>query len=135
MTRGELLNFLTEESKKYRQTALSSLERNGHMNDLSKEDISKLNTDGQLIQRVVDALLVDFINFVGVNQCVDYGLYTKDLSEEVTMEAKMILHHDDPPCTARLHNGFCRECNFIPDMQSTCFYFYCPTCDIPLKNL
>jgi len=33
-------------------------------------------------QEVVDALLVDFINYVGVWQGVDYGMYTKDLNEE-----------------------------------------------------
>ena len=29
--------------------------------------------------KVVDALLVDFINYVGVCCGVDYGMYTKDL--------------------------------------------------------
>ena len=50
-------------------------------------------------------------------------------------KVKMVLHHDDPPCTARLVNGFCLLCNLTPDMQSTCFYFYCPSCDVPLKHL
>lgn len=30
-------------------------------------------------QKVVDAILVDFVNFVGISQHVDYGLYTEDL--------------------------------------------------------
>lgn len=52
------------------------------------------------------------------------------------MKAKMVLHHDDPPCTERLDNdGYCAKCKFIPDMQSKCFYFYCPTCDVMLENL
>jgi hypothetical protein len=52
-----------------------------------------------------------------------------------TMQAKWVLHHDDPPCTARLIDGFCPECKRFPDMQSTCFYFYCPNCDIRLKEM
>jgi len=51
-------------------------------------------------------------------------------------KATMVKHHDDPPCTARLdERGDCPKCNLHPDTQSTCFYFYCPTCNIPLKNL
>jgi len=50
-------------------------------------------------------------------------------------KAKLVLHHDDPPCEVRLEDGFCPECKFTPDMQSTCFHFYCPTCDCPLDKL
>ena len=50
-------------------------------------------------------------------------------------KAKLVLHHDDPPCTARLEdNGYCRKCRLHPDMQSTCFYFYCPTCNVRLRK-
>lgn len=55
------------------------------------------------------------------------------------LKAKMVLHHDDPPCTARLitrkGGRWCPKCKLHPDMQSICFYFYCPSCDVPLKNL
>lgn len=54
--------------------------------------------------------------------------------EKYMVGAKMVLHHDDPPCRARLYNGFCYECNLVPDMQSTCFLFFCPSCDCHLKN-
>lgn len=51
-------------------------------------------------------------------------------------KAKLVLHHDDPPCYERLdNNGFCVKCILTPDMQSTCFYFYCPACDCPLQKL
>ena len=33
-------------------------------------------------QKVIDALLVDFINYIGTNQCIDYGLQVKDLKNE-----------------------------------------------------
>lgn len=48
----------------------------------------------------------------------------------------MVLHHDDPPCRERLEpNGDCKECGVHPDMQSTCFYFYCQICGIILKKM
>lgn len=79
MLRGELLNFLTEEAKEYRQNTLESLRRNRHMHNLSLADIQRLEENQRLVQATIDAILVDFINFVGATQCVDYGLYTKDL--------------------------------------------------------
>ena len=48
------------------------------MNDLSLKDISKLKRTA-INSKVIDALLVDFINSVGIGQCLDYGLYTKHL--------------------------------------------------------
>lgn len=79
MTNGELLNLLTEEAKKYHRKALSSVERNWHMNNLSSKDLQRLIKNQQLTQDLIDALLVDFINFIGVGLCVDYGLYTKNI--------------------------------------------------------
>lgn len=79
MTRGELLNYLTEEAKRYRKDALSSIQRNGHMHRLFQKDIAELCKDPERLQRFVDALLVDFINYVGTGQCLDYGLHTKHI--------------------------------------------------------
>ncbi|MBU6415223.1 hypothetical protein KGQ34_03215 [Patescibacteria group bacterium] len=79
MTRGELLNFLEKEAKRYRKEALSSIERNKHMNNLSKQDILRLKKDRQMTQKMIDALLVDFINVIGNSQGCDYGLYVKHL--------------------------------------------------------
>ena len=54
----------------------------------------------------------------------------------MTMKAKLVLHHDDPPCTARLDaNGNCPECGVHPYMQSTAFHYYCTICRVPLKNM
>jgi len=62
MTRGELLNLLTSEAIKYHKEALLSIERNRRMNDLSERDFKKLKEEQQQTQRIVNALLVDFIN-------------------------------------------------------------------------
>ena len=51
------------------------------------------------------------------------------------MEAKKVFHHDDPPCKARLNGRFCPECKIQPDTQSLAIYYYCPKCDVPLKNM
>jgi len=49
-------------------------------------------------------------------------------------EAKLVAHHDDPPCTVRLVNDSCPKCNVTPDLQSVALYLYCPLCDLPLKD-
>jgi hypothetical protein len=51
------------------------------------------------------------------------------------MKAKLELHHDDYPCTNKLDGNFCHECQLTPDMQSTCFYYYCPKCNVKLKHM
>jgi len=55
-------------------------------------------------------------------------------SEVVARKSLWVLHHDDPPCTAKLENGYCPKCKFVPDMQSICFYYYCPDCRVELNN-
>ncbi len=47
---------------------------------------------------------------------------------------KEVLHHDDPPCNARLINGWCDKCGVYPDTQSTCIYYYCPDCNERLHD-
>lgn len=79
MTRGELLDFLTEQAKRYHKDALETVIRNRHMNDLTDKDIARIRRSKKFFQRFADALLVDFINSVGVGQNIDYGLYTKHL--------------------------------------------------------
>lgn len=67
----EMLKKTTEYAKKYRNEAQQSLERNNHMNQIE---------DGEQVQqRIVDAVLVDFINYIGMNHGIDYGIYSKDL--------------------------------------------------------
>jgi len=73
MTIGDYLKTMTELAKKYRGQASDSIRRNQHMNDLGGEC--------RLTQDEIDAILTDFINFVGVTNCCDYGLYTRDLAE------------------------------------------------------
>ena len=84
MTRGQLLKLLTEEAREYRKEALSSLERNSHMNDLSEEDFERLRKNRLVTKKLIDALLVDFINYVATGQCCDYGLHTGHISNDCT---------------------------------------------------
>src|SRR3989339_80232 len=67
----------------------------------------------------------------------EFAFYNpRNQRREKMAKAKKVLHHDDPPCTDRLTPcGYCRKCKLTPDMQSTCIYLYCPTCDVPLKNM
>lgn len=83
-----------------------------------------------------DRLVAEVIAEVELKQGADGGWYH---CVTLKIKAKMVLHHDDPPCTARLStkNGgrWCPKCELHPNMQSTLFYFYCPFCDMSLKNL
>jgi hypothetical protein len=71
MTKLQLLEYLERIAKEYRTGCRDSLIRNSHMNDLKGEC--------EVDQKVVDAILVDFVNMIGVDQGVDYGLYTRDI--------------------------------------------------------
>lgn len=70
-----VLNALEYSAVLYRKTANESLRRNTYRNDLP--------LDVCIEQNVIDAVLTDFINFVGSQWGVDYALYTKDLKEEI----------------------------------------------------
>ena len=60
-------------AKDYRKEATSSLERNRHMNEIER---------GEMVQqRHIDAVLVDFINFIAMKNGVDHAIYTKDLKQ------------------------------------------------------
>ena len=73
MTSGELLKIITTIAKKYRIKCNQSLKINKHMNDLDNVNVS---------QNVIDAILVDFINYIGMEHGVDYAIYARDLTEE-----------------------------------------------------
>jgi hypothetical protein len=67
----EMLEITKGYADKYRKEAQQSLERNNHMNEIE---------GGEMVQqRHIDAVLVDFINYIGVKHGIDYALYTKDL--------------------------------------------------------
>ena len=73
MSKIELLNYLERVAKKYRKKCLISLKRNCHMSKYKGEKIE---------QSSIDAILVDFINFIGNDQGVDYGLCTHYLTDK-----------------------------------------------------
>jgi len=73
MTKGELLQMLCDDAKSYCPGAAMSIARNSHMNEYQGEYVSQI---------VVEALIVDFVNFVGSKQCLDLGFYTKHLKED-----------------------------------------------------
>ena len=75
LTKIDVLDLLKRYAQAYRLDCLSSLKRNSHMNQYSQEVIR---------QSDIDAILVDFINYVGVRQGIDYALYAVDLKEEAS---------------------------------------------------
>lgn len=69
----QFLDIMKSRAVMYRKDAQASLSRNAHMNSLAGEVL--------ITQDDIDAVLVDFINFNGMQMGVDYALYVQDLSE------------------------------------------------------
>jgi hypothetical protein len=70
-TSGELLDVVEKIIQKYHKEAIASIKHNNHMNDIKKSE--------KIDKRIVDAVLVDFINRIGLEYGVDYAMYTRDL--------------------------------------------------------
>lgn len=74
MTNGEFMDIVVNDLRTYRDTGvLESVRRNSHMNDYRYEYVAP---------ETIDAILVDFVNFIGSRRGMDLGLYTKDLANE-----------------------------------------------------
>lgn len=71
LTSLDIINAIKADAIDYRPLAIESIKRNRHMNEIYKSDF--------IDQAIIDAVLVDFINFVASKYCLDYGLHTKDL--------------------------------------------------------
>ena len=77
VNKGEFMKIISDCAIRYRREGIyQSLRRNSHMHNWNKRIYN--HQDAEL----VDAVLVDFINFMGTFQGVDYGMYTKHLSWE-----------------------------------------------------
>lgn len=72
----ELLDMLSAFTKEYRLECNDSIKRNKHQNTL----------DGkyEFAQEEIDAVLVDFINYIASSYCVDYALEVRDITGEET---------------------------------------------------
>jgi hypothetical protein len=70
MSSIEFLVLNTNLAKQYRLQAALSIGRNAHLTNLSSKTPS---------QAEIDAVLVDFINYVGTVNGVDYALNVNDL--------------------------------------------------------
>jgi hypothetical protein len=80
-TRGDMLDYITKCAKDYRLECKDSITRNSHMNELNEFE-KKAFMVFDVNQKYIDAILVDFINYIGANQCLDWGLYTRNLIEK-----------------------------------------------------
>lgn len=69
MTKLDLLKMLERDAKEFRADR-DYFARNSHMHTIKNAPS----------QEIVDAVLVGFINCVALQQGIDYGLYTRDLS-------------------------------------------------------
>lgn len=70
----ELLQLQSKLAKEYVKEASKSVVLNHHMNEL--EDYEEIE------QKHIEAVVVDFINFMGRKWGIDYAMYTEDLKKE-----------------------------------------------------
>lgn len=77
-TRSDLMIYLTRMAEEYSPKCKESVKRNNHMNLVIEEDVDISLGDNN----IVEAVLVDFVNYIGSNQGLDWGLYTGHLHEE-----------------------------------------------------
>ena len=74
MTRGELLEFLTKEAMKFREKP-NFISINKHLTGIDENNMPN--------KKQIDGVLVAFINYVGMSQCVDYALSYKDFEKKI----------------------------------------------------
>ena len=75
MSKLVFIQHFEQNVRGYLPNARESIVRNKHMNDVVIGDILPE-------QKMIDALFVDFVNFVAMRQGVDYAMYTRDLEKE-----------------------------------------------------
>lgn len=73
-TAEELVDVLIADAKEYAPDACDSIMRNKHMNNIGP--------DVAIEPDLVDATIVDFINFVGSTRGLDVAMYTVDLKSK-----------------------------------------------------
>jgi len=73
MTNKDFMQTLCKYAKSYCPQAGVSIARNSHMNEYR---------GGKVSQALIDALIVDFVNFVGSNLGLNLGFYTADLRKD-----------------------------------------------------
>jgi len=73
MTRGEMLEFLTARAKEFRKCE-SLIYKNEHLTGIDENNMPSLAQ--------IDGVLVAFINYVGMSQCIDYALDVNDLCKK-----------------------------------------------------
>lgn len=74
----DMLETISNYAKSYcsdEHCGVKSIVRNEHMNSLTNIETKSLTPD------IVNAVVVDFINYIGTSNCVDYAMYTRDLKD------------------------------------------------------
>jgi len=73
LTSGDLIDIMIKYAQDYTPGSVASIKRNKHMNNCEQKKID---------QDVVDAVIVDYLNYVASRYGIDLGLYVKDLREK-----------------------------------------------------
>ena len=85
MTKGDYMKMIEADARDYiAQDVIRSILRNSHMNDLKVDEAVQVlaKVPKEFMKNLTEAIIVDFINFLGYKQGLDYGMYTYDLKGE-----------------------------------------------------
>ena len=98
MTKGEFMSIIVEGAKRYvKADAMASIKRSKHMNDYDAERGGVDNNNA-----LIEAAIVDLINFMGMEQGLDFALYTKDLKEaEQCVRCHKYFEEGKPTCECK----------------------------------
>jgi len=76
-TTGDVMAYLTERAKEWIPDSMKSIQRNYHMNNCPDDlEITKAN------QNLVDAAIIDYLNYIASCYCMNYDLHANDLRYE-----------------------------------------------------
>lgn len=79
MTKKELHNMLEEDARAHLKEILPSIYRNSYQNGLVESDFDWINQNRSRANRIAEAVIVDFINYVAARDGCDLGLRVTDI--------------------------------------------------------
>lgn len=89
MNKREYMNVLERCAAEYCPAALVSIKRNQRANNLSEIDFKIINITPWASQRFTEAVIIDFINYVGCFHGLNEGFSVKYLAEEMEKNKKL----------------------------------------------
>lgn len=89
MTKKEYMKIIMRCAGDYYRGVLPSIKVSNHRNNLNKIDFRMINLTPEFSQRFAEAVIIDFVNFVGQWHGLDWDFRAKHLAEEREKNKKL----------------------------------------------